>query len=38
MKLHIIGFFLFAICMELLKISLILVKINGSFEVFSVSF
>lgn len=38
MKLHVIGFFLFAICMALLKISLILVKINGSFEVFSARF
>lgn len=38
MKLHITGFLLFAICVELLRISLILVKINGSFEVVSASF
>lgn len=37
MKLRIIDFFLFPICMELLQISLLLVKINGSFEVLSVS-
>lgn len=38
MKFHIIGLLLLAICMELLQISLILVKSNGSFEVFSASF
>lgn len=38
MKLHITGFLLFAICVELLRIFLILIKINGSFEVFSASF
>lgn len=39
MKLHITSFLLFSICMDLLQISLILVKINGSFETsFSASF
>lgn len=32
MKLHIIGFLLFAIYMDLLQISLILIKFNGNFE------
>lgn len=38
MKLYVLAFFQYAICRELSQISLTLVRVNGSFEVFSAGF